>query len=181
MNEIFKIFNTFDVRFALVGIYLWLLFGFLSSMISCDVQELMNNNIIFRHGISIIAFYLLFMIFETGPPKDVFFIWKKTLLIYFVFLLMIKNKWYFSIPILLILVADQSLKHQITYLSKINSADTNIIKYQNIGDKLYILLIVLIVCGFIHYTIKQYTDYGSKFSIGKLLFTSTCKNNNISS
>ena len=170
--------RTFDIRFALVGIYLWLLFGFLSSMVSCDIQELMNNNILFRHMIGIVAFFLLFVIFDPHD-NNIIFVWKKTLLIYCIFLLMVKNKWYFSMPVLLLLVVDQSLKYQITYLSTKNNNDTNIVKYQNISDKLYILLIVLIVIGFIHYSIRQYYEFGSKFSFGKLLFTSTCKKNNM--
>ena len=170
--------KTFDIRLALVGIYLWLLFGFLSSMVSCDVQDLMNNNLLFRHAVGIVAFFLLFVIFEKHT-NDVTFLWKKTILIYCVFLLMIKNKWYFSIPVLLILVADQSLKYQITYLTEQNSNNPTIAKYQNINDKLYILFLILIVIGFIHYTIRQYIQFGSKFSFGKLLFTSTCKKNNM--
>ena len=35
--------------------------------------------------------------------------------IYFIFLLMTKYKWYFSIPVLLLLVVDQSFKFQMKF------------------------------------------------------------------
>jgi hypothetical protein len=115
---------------------------------------------------------------------DVFSIWTKTVYIYFIFLLMTKSKWYFSIPVLLLLVVDQSLKFQIKFeesrkenKEKENKEnDPTILRYENIRNNLYVCIIALIVAGFVHYTFRQYNEYGSKFSLVKLLLYHSCRN-----
>ena len=173
--------NIFDIRSAITGLYLWLLFGFLSNMVSCDMQRLMIDNVFFRHMIGIIAFFFLFIILEKEKNNNIGFIWKKTIIIYFIFLLMTKSKWYYSIPVLLILVIDQSIKFHIDYLTDLKdpinkeSNDKSIKQYEMFRDILYKLLITLIISGFIHYGIRQYNQYGDEFTFNKLLFTSKCK------
>ena len=168
-----------DIRTAIAGLYLWLLFGFLSSIVSCDVKRLMTNNVFVRHIVGIISFFLLFTVIESDNHLDVFSIWTKTVYIYFIFLLMTKSKWYFSIPVLLLLVVDQSLKFQIKFEEKRKEKkenDPTILGYENIRNNLYVCIIALIVAGFAHYTFRQYNEYGSKFSLVKLLLYHSCKN-----
>ena len=94
---------------------------------------------------------------------------------------MTKSKWYYSIPVLLILVIDQSIKFHIDYLTDLKdpinkeSNDKSIKQYEMFRDILYKLLITLIISGFIHYGIRQYNQYGDEFTFNKLLFTSKCK------
>ena len=164
----------FDVRTAIAGLYLWLLFGFLSSIVSCDIKLLMTNNIYFRHFVGIISFFLLFTVIDKDNDMDIISIWIKTCFIYFIFLLMTKSKWYFSIPVLLLLLVDQSFKFQIEFTQKVDPKSNKINYYENIRKKVYISIIVLIVIGFIHYAIRQYKEFGSKFSFAKLLLYSTC-------
>ena len=52
----------FDGKKSLSALYLWLLFGFLSTMVSCDLQKWMVDNTFFRHVIGIIAFFFLFTV-----------------------------------------------------------------------------------------------------------------------
>lgn len=164
-----------DVRTAIAGLYLWLLFGFLSSMVSCDIKRMMTNNVFVRHIVGIISFFLLFTVIDTENELDIFTVWLKTIRIYFIFLLMTKSKWYFSIPVFLLLIIDQSLKFQIKYEEKRkNKALT--VRYENIRDTIYTLIIALIAIGFLHYTAKQYAEYGSNFSLVKLLMYHNCKN-----
>ena len=168
-----------DIRTAIAGLYLWLLFGFLSSIVSCDVKRLMTNNVFVRHIVGIISFFLLFTVIESDNQLDVFSIWAKTVYIYFIFLLMTKSKWYFSIPVLLLLVVDQSLKFQIKFeesRKENKENDTTILRYENIRNNLYVCIIALIVAGFVHYTFRQYNEYGSKFSLVKLLLYHSCRN-----
>ena len=171
-----------DIRTAIAGLYLWLLFGFLSSIVSCDVKRLMTHNVFVRHIVGIISFFLLFTVIESNNQLDVFSIWAKTVYIYFIFLLMTKSKWYFSIPVLLLLVVDQSLKFQIKFEesrkeNKENKEnDPTILRYENIRNNLYVCIIALIVAGFVHYTFRQYNEYGSKFSLVKLLLYHSCRN-----
>lgn len=178
-DDINEISTTFDARTSLTSLYLWLLFGYLSSMVSCDVQKLMTNNILFRHIVGVIAFFLLFTLIDKDNKLHIYDIWKKTLVIYFVFLLMIKSKWYFSLPVLFILIVDQSIKSHIEYLTRFNTKDNNIkniIKFKKLRDVLYKILIGIIILGFLNYNWRQYNQFEKDFSFTKLLFTATCKN-----
>lgn len=172
--------NMIDVRTAIAGLYLWLLFGFLSSIVGCDIKHLMTHNEFFRHTVGIIAFFLLFTVIEVDNDSDIFNVWIKTIYIYFIFLLMTKSKWYFSIPVLLLLVVDQSFKFQIKFEEKQKEKreknGSTIALYENIRNKLYVCIIALIVIGFMHYAIRQYNEYGSKFSLVKLILHHTCRN-----
>jgi len=168
----------FDARTAIAGLYLWLLFGFLSSMISCDIKQFMNN-IYFRHFIGLISFFLLFTITDKDNNLNVGGIWLKTLFVYFIFLMMTKSKWFFSIPVLLLLIIDQSCKFEIDFIQK-NKEErkknyNKIQKYENVRKYLYYAIIILIVIGFIHYAVRQYKQFGSKFSFTKLLLYHTCR------
>jgi hypothetical protein len=173
----------FDARTAIVGLYLWLLFGFLSNIVSCDIKRFMNN-VYFRHFIGVIAFFLLFTITDKDNDLNIGGIWIKTFFVYFIFLMMTKSKWFFSVPVLLLLIIDQSYKFEIDFIDKNKKEnkketikyDNEIQKYENIRKYLYYAIITLIVVGFIHYTLRQYKQFGTKFSFSKLLFYSSCKN-----
>jgi hypothetical protein len=167
--------NIYDPRSALTGLYLWLLFGYLSSMVSCDMQKFMTDNILLRHFISIIAFFFLFTIIENpNNTLHIGVIWKKTLVIYVIFLMMIKSKWYFSLPILFVLVLDQTIKSHINYLEAQKNTE-DIILYNKYRDILYKLLFGLIITGFIHYGYRQFNEHEKDFSLSTFLFSSTCK------
>ncbi len=187
-----------EIRTAIAGLYLWLLFGFLSTIVSCDIKRLMTHNVFFRHTVGIISFFLLFTVIEPDNEMDVFSIWIKTIYIYFIFLLMTKSKWYFSIPVLFLLLVDQSLKFQISFekqKEKIEKRengengktvetgekvepgekDSIIVRYENIRNKLNVSIIALIVVGFLHYTFRQYNELGPKFSLVKLILYHSCR------
>ena len=172
----------FDARTAIAGLYLWLLFGFLSSIVSCDIKKLINENVYFRHFVGLISFFLLFAITDKDVDNDLNIsrIWMNTFFVYLLFLLMTKSKWYFSIPVLLLIVIDQSYKFQIEFIQKDKKKSSKQIDKVNTYEKIrkytYAAMITLIVMGFIHYTIRQYKHFGSKFSFIKLIFYNTCKN-----
>ena len=177
----------FDARTAIAGLYLWLLFGFLSNMVSCDIKRFMNNTY-FRHFIGLVSFYLLFTITDKDNNLNIVSIWLQTFFVYFIFLMMTKSKWFFSIPVLLLLIIDQSYKFQIDFIQKDKKEskdnkdnkeiknDNKVETYENIRKYLYYTIIILIVIGFIQYAVRQYKEFGSKFSFSKLLFYSSCKN-----
>lgn len=164
-----KIINgSFDFKNALSSLYLWLLFGFLSPMINCDIQKKIMSNSYMKHGACIVSFLLLFTLFDNDNINktlliDVIF---KTLIVYILFLFLIKTKWYFSVPVLSLLITDQLLKKQYDYN---NSDDILYIRYI-----LSILILVLLIIGFVSYFIKQYNDHSSDFSISKFIFMTEC-------
>jgi hypothetical protein len=175
MNQ--NIFDTGDTNDALTGLYLWLLFGFLSTMVNCDIQRLMIENQMFRHLCGVLAFFLLFTILNKNSRNHVSTIWQKTIYLYILFLMLIKSKWYFSIPILTLLIIDQSVKVHINYLNNINPSDTNINYYMKVRDALYKVIITLIIVGFVHYAYRQHAEFGPEFSWYKLIFSSKCNLN----
>ena len=164
--------NTFGMKYALSALYLWLLFGYLSSMIGCDLQRWMTRHQSFRHVIGFIAFFLLFTLFSENNDNHILSVLIKTAAVYFVFILMTKSKWYFSIPTLLLLVIDQGLKYQSSYLKKQKKSYETL---DTIRGYIDYALIALITSGFIFYGIRQKNTFGDKFSFLKLLFSNKCR------
>lgn len=173
MLDFLKMEGSFDIRFAIAALYLWLLFGFLSSMVSCDMQRLMNNNIVFRHTVGITAFLLLFTTLDSDNKDNVFQTWKKTIMVYFVFLLLTKSKWYFAVPTLFLIVLDQSINIQIKYLIN-NNRESESNKLKEMRKKLFVVLIVTIIAGFVQYGFRQYNEFGKDFNLLTFIFSSKC-------
>jgi len=171
--------SSFDIKFALSALYLWLLFGFLSSMVNCDLQRLIQTNWLFRHVIGIVSFILLFTIIDSSNQIPIQYLLLKTFLVYSVFILMIKSKWYFSLPVLSLLVIDQIIKAQIDYLTKADAkSNTNTIDIlSRVRFALTILIILLIIIGFVMYAIRQKMEFGDEFNFATLLFSSKCGSN----
>lgn len=168
--------KTFDVKFALSALYLWLLFGFLSSMVSCDLQRWMMSNWLFRHVIGIISFLLLFTIIDTSNQVSINILIAKTLIVYFIFILMTKSKWYYALPVLILLTIDQLCKAQVDYYNKDKEKYKNKIEnFIKIREILSVLIVLFIIIGFVSYTIRQKNEYKEKFSINRLLFSHECK------
>ena len=169
------LYGSFDVRFALSALYLWLLFGYLSSMVSCDMQRLMASNLFFRHFVGIISFVLLFTTLDRDHHDDIGTTWYKTIVVYAVFLLLTKAKWYYSIPVLCLIVLDQSLAAQAKYLRKVHQHEETP-GIDSMRDKILYVGGALTVVGFLHYGVRQYNEFGKDFSLFRLVFTNAnCK------
>ena len=92
------------------------------------------------------------------------------------FLLMVKSKWYYSLPLLLLLVLDQSFRVHRDYLDS-RGADRRVLeKWDHTREIINKVVIGLIVVGFVHYAVRQKAEFGSNFDFGKLLFSYGCKN-----
>jgi hypothetical protein len=166
--------DAFDTKTAISALYLWLLFGFLSTMISCDFNRWMNN-IWFRHFVGIVAFFFLFTVIDASNTAYIGTVWLKTILVYMIFLLMVKSKWYFSIPVLLLLIIDQSIKLHHDYMKNRNKQDPSLESFITWRNYLSIAIYTIIGIGFIHYGLRQYKHFGSAFSWIKLLVHYGCK------
>jgi len=168
--------NTFDTKTALSGLYLWLLFGYLSTMVSCDLQRWMKDSLLFRHFVGIIAFFFLFTLTDTSNKVPIGALWLKTFFIYGIFLMMVKSKWYFSVPVIGILVLDQSLKAQSDFLDKTKGSKQTIEQINNLRQTLNSVIIAMVVCGFFHYMFRQWNEFGDQFSFSTFLFSYGCSN-----
>ena len=168
--------NTFDTKTALSGLYLWLLFGYLSTMVSCDLQRWMKDSLLFRHFVGIIAFFFLFTVLDTSNKATIGSLWIKTFFVYVIFLMMVKSKWYFAIPVILLLVGDQSLKVHSDYLEKEGKDKKEIEQIDSYRQMINKLIIALIIGGFFHYMFRQWNEFGDKFSFSTFLFSYGCAN-----
>jgi hypothetical protein len=177
--------NLNDSTFILASAFLWVVAGVFT--IGCDLQNQLNNNLLFRHSIGIIAFFFLFCVIGNKSSQHILSIWIKTFILYFLFLLLSKSKWYFSLPIIALILLDQSLNIQQKHLEnnekqsndKSASSNENIQLYKNIRKPIPSIIVILIVIGFISYTYRQYNEFGPNFNIFKLLFDYTCSFNEI--
>jgi hypothetical protein len=158
--------NTFDSTNALSGMFLWIIFGYLSALLNCDLQRFLQQHPIFIHLMGITAFFFLFTIIDSSNKTSISHIWLKTFFIYVLFVLMTKSKWFFVIPVLVLLLIDQSIKKDMSLkalgdqvISK-EEAD----KKLAISKKINIIVISLILIGVVHYAYIQYKEYKGKFS-----------------
>jgi hypothetical protein len=165
--------DTFDIKKALSGLYLWLLFGYLSTMVSCDLQRWMKDSLLFRHFVGIIAFFFLFTVLDSSNKVPIGALWIKTFFVYAIFLMMVKSKWYFAVPVLLLLVIDQSIRAHSEYIAK--NKET-IEQYDNYRQMINKLIIALIIGGFFHYMFRQWNEFGDNFSFSTFLFSYGCAN-----
>lgn len=173
----FNMTSTFDTNNALAGMYLWLIFGLLSTMVNCDIQRFILYNPIGLHIFAIIAFLFLFTLIDQNNKTSVFIIVIKTFLIYVLFLLITKSKWYFILPILILLLIDQLLKKQLA-IEKEKQKDTETLEmFQQAYTNVIIYLIMgMAVIGALHYAYLQKQEYQNEFSWFKFFFTVTkCK------
>ena len=137
------------MRTAITGLYIGLLFGLLSTLLSCDMKRLINNNMYFRHLIGLISFFLLFTITDKDNKNELNIktIWINTIFVYGLFIMMTKSKWYFSIPALILIVVDQSYKFQIEFIHEKNKENEQnnekIQLYEK--DRKYIDVTILII------------------------------------
>ena len=180
-----------SVVFLIASLYLWLLFGFLSDTVSCDLKKMFQNPF-FRHFTALASIFLLFVLMDRHTYSALH-IWKSSFILYLLYILLTKNKWYFAVPILVLMLVDQTFSAEVAHLESINSKNNNdndknnkdnkdnkdvnpnIDNYNNYRYYLQYTIITLIVTGFIHYFIRQKNEFKSNFSFYKFIFNTTCK------
>lgn len=165
--------NAFDTTNAMFALFLWLLFGFLSHMINCDLQRMIENSMIVRHIIGLIAFFFLFTLLDGNNKTNIQTIFIKTFLVYILFILTTKSKWYFALPVLGLLMVDQVLKR--IYEDRKNfvadaESDAFLQRHKHINWWINIIVIILIIIGMLHYMYLQKIEYGKKFTYFKFFF-----------
>jgi hypothetical protein len=160
--------SSFDTQTALSGFYLWLLFGFLSGLLSCDLQHLVNNNMYVRHLIALVCFFFLFTILDQNNNTSYWKVWLKTIFVYVIFLITTKTNAWASVIIVVILIADQTVKMEMAAVERSQDvSDPSVIsklkRLKNFRHLLSYGLIVAALIGFIFYYMKQKKIYGEDF------------------
>jgi hypothetical protein len=161
--------DSFDASASMAALVLWLVFGYLSMMLNCDLQRQLQQHELVRHFLGYIAFYFLFTSLDNSNNASVPVTLVKTFLVYCVFVLATKSKWPFTVAMLTVLFIDQVLKNHINYLQKRGDAPPEgLIKAR---AYLFRVLLVVVGIGFVHYGFRQKAAFGAAFSPYKLVFT----------
>lgn len=171
--------GTFDTTNALSCMFLWLIFGYLASMVNCDIQRFLHHYPIVFHSFGFLAFFFLFTLLDSNNKSSIWIVWAKTIFVYLLFVLMTKSKWYFVLPVLALLLIDQSIKKQVAFLKASQKDTQKLEEFQNKATKaINILIIVLIIIGTLDYMRMQKIEYRDRFSFYKFfMITTECKKN----
>ena len=171
-------YTTFDTSNALSGMFLWLIFGYLSTLLNCDIQRLLQKHPIVLHLFAIIAFFFLFTLIDSGNIAPIGIVWLKTIIVYILFLLMTKSKWYFVFPVLILLLIDQTLKKSLAFYRATNdpSAERRSRIVDQTSQIIATSIVALAIIGTLHYCYLQKLEYGANFRWSKFFFGVTrCK------
>lgn len=176
--------NTFDMSSALSGIYLWLLFGYLSVYVNCDLQRFLRSNNVVSHLVGIVAFFFLFTVVDNDNKASLAMTWLKTVLVYLLFILTTKSKWYFAAITLVLLLGDLSYQKHVEHKKSTNSGkgNENAIALEEENNKrislmFNVLVVISIVVGTVHYCFVQREQHKNRFSyLQFFLNRGSCKN-----
>jgi len=164
--------SGFDATTALSGMYMWLMFGLLSSLLGCDIQRLMVQNVYAKHAISLICFFFLMAVVDKNNDLNLLDTWIKAIFVYFLFMLGVKNQLFVSVAIIFLLVIDQSIKVHEDYLAKRGPVDPKWEKYRTM---LWYGIVGCSIFGCVFYCLRQKQEFGTDFSWSAFLFgTKTC-------
>lgn len=163
--------NTFDMTNALCALFLWLLFGFLSNMINCDLQRMIESSLLVRHTVGLLAFFFLFTLIDGKSTASVQTVFLKTFVVYALFLFSTKSKWMFALPVLILLMLDQVLKKHYEHKKAVAGIMTDeeadghkdFAWFARVNQQINVLIIILIVLGTLHYAWLQKLEYGKDF------------------
>ena len=166
--------DAYDTTFILSSVLIFILFNVLEESLSCDVQKIIKNQYM-KHIIGVVSIFFMFAVLGNKENQHIGMIWLKSFVIYFIFILMAKSQWYFSLPVVTLLLIDQSIKIQADHIKDKNDKSKNK-KIDTIRKIITYSILALIGAGSVAYGVKQYHDHKDTFNIGKLLFGIGCEN-----
>lgn len=167
-----------DPRSTIRGVFLLILAisgGYTAETLGCKSRKLLGNNMLVKHIVSIFILYFSIGIFskEKKNPTDTF---KVTITIYSLFILFSRMNIYFTIVVFLLLAINYIIWNYIDYYKTKDKNDNKIDKLIKTQNNIFKIIIILIIIGFILYTIEQYGNYKKEWSTIKFLFgTKKCK------
>lgn len=172
---------SFDTPTALSGLYLWILFGFSTGLLSCDLQRLAEKNIYVKHLLSIVCFFFLFTVLDPSNRTNFAQTFLKTLGVYALFVMTTKSKAWAAVTIVTCLIADQAIKTEINYTMgngevTLPAVQTKVERLKSYRKALYAVIILVSIIGFIEYYFHQKADRKDNFDLWTFLIgTSKCE------
>lgn len=164
--------GSFDTTNALSGMFLWLIFSYLSTLLNCDLQRMLRHNPLWIHFFGVVAFFFLFTLLDSNNKTDIWIVWAKTVLLYVLFVLMTKSKWYFVLPVIVLLLMDQTIKKSIALREAREERPLDDMRafQRTVTTVVNVLIVGLVLVGFAQYAYLQKLEYQERFSVYKLLF-----------
>jgi hypothetical protein len=163
--------TTFDTTYALSAMFLWIMFSYLANMLNCDLQRMLKSNLMVVHLCGVLTFFFLFTLLDPNNKSSIGVIWLKTLIVYILFVLMTKSKWYFVVPVLILLLIDQTLKKEVAIREARGQHDQSLKgRQEGITKMVNVSIIVVITIGALHYMYLQFIQHHSQFSFKKFFF-----------
>jgi ATP-dependent Zn protease len=173
-----------ESRIPLYSIFILILVissAYVTSLIPRKIHDILENNIYMKHFLCLLT--LIFFVVITTEPlqnKSLSEIIKKSIILYLIFLLLIKNDYHFftvNIVLLGILYLISIKKSHLVNSLKNEKNKDNIkkiekeINYINYIDNiLFIVIIILIIIGLLIYFQKKRNQYKNKFNYITFLF-----------
>jgi len=166
----YEIIKVLDITPLLFIISLTILSNFIGDTLSYKAQMMFKNNLLLKHIIILLLIYsTISILYEKISPIERL---KKTIIIWIMYLFLIKNTFRIVYVIVIIMFIQFILEDYIKY-TKNNNKDVNINKLNNINSFLKYLIIILLIIGHILYINKQMVLFGSKFNYYDLYLSNT--------
>lgn len=164
-----------DITTVFSAIILWLIFGFFSPLLNCNLQHLLTKNVFAKHIGCIICVFFLIAVFVAPPTQELGVTWIQTLILYVFFIMATKSKLFPIIVVLVLLVIDQSIRLEIERRLALDP-DADVSNWNKARTYLLYIIAILIVMGCAWYYVIKYQEYGESFSNVTFFFGSnSCK------
>lgn len=187
----------FDIRglvpsSQLSSVILWIIFGYIGTILNCDLQRLIRTSAFAVHFTLFVAILFLFELspvsygnnndcVEKGgdappppPPLGVLGMLLRATILYILLLALTHCKWYFVLPVLLIILVDQLVDRDFQYRVAIADDPADKCNHRRSLQIAHNVLIgttvALMVIGSIQYAYLQKIEYGDDFDWIKFWF-----------
>tara|TARA_B110000858_G_scaffold196521_2_gene255540 strand:- start:3581 stop:4072 length:492 start_codon:yes stop_codon:yes gene_type:complete len=160
-----------DISNGLSGIYLWLIFGITLSLFNCKILKIINKYIYIRYITLLLSIFFLFIILEPeNSKKHILILFINSLIIFILFIILIKINKFFSLSIFLLILINQVLQVHIKYIINNNLNNKNADYYNNIRIIINKIIYIFIIIGFIFIIIEK----GQKFNFLQFFQNNKC-------
>lgn len=167
--------KNYELKNAIQGIFLLILAvsgNFVAETLGCKTQKLLTENMFAKH---FVLFFILFFSIDfvksdtNMHPKDILSL---TILVYIIFILFTKMNIYFTVVVFAFLMLLYTTQTFINYYKDSpNPKNREFVKKLIARQKFqYIFVILIILIGFLQYSLKQYKDHRKNWSTLTFIF-----------
>ena len=153
---------------ALVAVYLWLFFGYLTAYMNCDLQHILQNNVYVLHLFGIVTFFFLFMTDVASAQLTLSQKIALTLVVYIMWIMASKTRYYFIMGIIGTIIVVKLLDNHIEDKLRYGHDKENIQFLQHRRKMIYLfglaIIVLLIFIGIVHALYQNNVKLGNLWS-----------------